>query len=289
MRLPLVLLCLLTACRPMSDAAPDVTFQTVQSALLDVPDLYWTPCQGGSSDYRYATCYVDDSPNLTDHFRQVVARLEAAGFSAVSTGNPDTDLSATLRARDVPAELTVTYNGPAVRLTMQHPETGKFGASGTGLDGMRPYVRQTADGFARQMLYALLISGDLSLSEIQRAIRPCGQPQPGRLCAQTGWTAAAFRAALALDYFVGDDAYLARLDAQPTFVYAEEPLLERREIERAAIRVEKLGEGRYRVQDQERYPDVQAVLTFTPGAPVDLQVDVTDRAGEINRTSSPTR
>ena len=154
---------------------------------------------------------------------------------------------------------------------------------------MRLYVRQTVDGFARQMLYALLISGHLSLSEIQRAIRPCGEPQPGRLCAQTGWTAATFRAALALDYFVGDDASLARLDAQPTFAYAEEPLLERREIERAAIRVDKLAEGRYRVQDQERYPDVQAILTFTPGAPVDLQVDVTDRAGEINGTSAPAR
>lgn len=283
MRLPFAFLLLLTisACRPggtVADHPLDEAFQAVQSAVQGVPDLFWMPCQGGSSDYRYVACYLDDSGNLTENFRRVVQKLEAAAFRPTSTGNIDTELNAILIRAVPPAELNVTYSGSTLRLTMQHPETGKFGAPPRA-QGAPPaftttYTRQDNKGFAQQMLYNLLVRGGMSLSAIAEVIRKCPEDEPGQLCAQTGWSQAAFEQAMVNDLFAGDREVFSQLNALPTFTYNEEPLVERKAIDTPAIWVRKNGDGTFTVRDQQRYPGVEAIVRFQPDERVDLQVQV---------------
>ncbi|MBZ9751509.1 hypothetical protein K7W42_11605 [Deinococcus sp. HMF7604] len=262
----------------MTESSPDDAFQAVQSAIKAVPDLFWMPCQGGSSDYRYVACYLDDSGNQTESFRRVVQQLEDAGFMSTSQGNEDTALS-TVLMRTVPsAELNVTYSGSTLRVLMQHPETGKFGAP-PRKEGAPPaftttYARQDNQGFARQMLYNLLIRGGMSLSAIANAIQTCPEEQPSQLCARTGWTQADFEQAMVDDYFAGNREVFSQLNAQPTFTYNEEPLVERKAIETPAIWVQKNGNGTWTSRDRQRYPGVEVILRFKPEQSGELQMQV---------------
>ncbi|GAA5515044.1 hypothetical protein Dcar01_03808 [Deinococcus carri] len=260
----------------MTEQLPDATFQQVQHAVAAVPDLLWTPCQGGYSDYRYSACYLDGSENLTESFKHVVEQLTDVGFTVISTGNADTALSATMTRKEPSAELTVTYVHNELSLFMQHPETGMFGAppreGEDRLRGTTEYTRLDADGVAKHFLYRLLLSQNPALRAVPGKILPCKKPEPGVLCARTGWTEAEFGDALAAFYFGGDVNTFRSLNAKPTFTY--QPTLsdafEGLDVKLPVVR--KVAPNAYVVRDEGGYHGREISLGMEAGGLVTVAV-----------------